>query len=89
MPFSKEPLEQGDTPNLAEGDPRGFEFNWKFFRHPKKLCWGRLCNEAEDKKFMACAFQKSRGEGVDQRLWALKFEVSLNQMLAVDGGGSC
>lgn len=50
MPFSKEPPRQGDTPNLAEGESRGFESNWKFLRHPTKLCCGKLCKEAENKK---------------------------------------
>lgn len=61
MPFSKEPPKQGDTPDLAEGESRGFESNWKFLRHPTKLCWGRLCNEAEDKKFTACTFPEKLG----------------------------
>lgn len=61
MPFSKKPPKQGDTLDLAEGESRGFESNWKFLRHPTKLCWGRLCNEAEDKKFTACTFPEKLG----------------------------
>lgn len=76
MPFSKEPPEQGDTPKLAEGESRGFEFNWKFLRHPTKLCWGRLYKKAEDKEFMVGNSHEGQGEGHEayQRLVSVKFE---------------
>jgi hypothetical protein len=55
MPFSKEPPKQGDTPKLSEGESKGFRSSLKFFRHPTKLFWGRLCNEKEEKESLPAA----------------------------------